>query len=126
MHFSCIIANGKPLLEYSEQNTLNQFYKINEGKTVYIHVDTVKPSRTLLQNSYYWTLINLLSDFTGDTPKDLHDNLKEEFITPLFDKYGKQVEKSTTRLTTAEFTKYIERVRQVGAEWGCILPDPLK
>jgi len=125
MHFSCIIANGRPLLEYSEQNTLNQFYKINEGKTVYIHVDTVKPSRSLLQNSYYWTLINLLSDFTGDTPKDLHENFKEEFIPPLFDKYGKQVEKSTTRLTTGEFTKYIERVRQVGAEWGLILPEPI-
>ena len=69
--------------------------------------------RTLKQNALYWPVyVNLCADALGYFPDEMHEEFKRMFnakdskISP-----GEKFGGSTTRMTTAEFTKYLERIR---------------
>lgn len=122
---SARIQNGKPVIEETNREQLQRFYNNNNNKTIYLTVSTKRPPRSLEQNAYYWTLLDLLSEYTGDTTQSLHKDLKQEYLPKLFNEQGEQLEPSTTRLNTKEFTDYIERIRKHASEWGLVLPDPI-
>ncbi len=80
--------------------------------------------RSLNQNSYYWgVVIPLLVQWSGYEDEEVHDALKQRFLTE-HREGGLDHVRSTSQLTTTEFTEYIERVRQLAAEHGVYVPDP--
>ena len=125
MILSALITGGQPLFDYSDQQALNAFLRSKEGKRVYYMITESKPPRTLQQNAYYWAVVvQHLSDFTGDDPESTHEDLKERFLPRFFTEDGKPVQKSTARLTTGEFTTYIDRCIAFAAEHGVSIPSP--
>jgi hypothetical protein len=70
--------------------------------------------------------IELCTDFTGHEAIELHEIFKEMFIPMQYTTINGKVfpvGKSTTRLTTDEFSAYIEKIRAfMGTEYGVTIP----
>ena len=125
MILSAIIHNGSPIFDYSDEQALQAYLRSKEGKKVWYAITETKPPRSLQQNAYYWsTVVQLIADYTGDDPESTHKYLKNRFCQRFFNEKGNPVEKSTTRLTTSEFTQYIDRCIAFAAEHGIVIPSP--
>jgi len=80
---------------------------------------TVTPGgRSHAQNRYYQgVVVPLLAEHIGYEQPEMHEVLKHEFLP-----YGTR---STTDLTVAEFTDYLERICRWAAEkMDCVIPPP--
>lgn len=69
--------------------------------------------RTLTQNAFYWgALVEALADYSGYTKDEAHDVLREMFLRepPRDHKLPGRI-RSTTELSTVEFSEYTEKVR---------------
>lgn len=76
--------------------------------------------RSSQANRFYWgVVLREASEYTGDTPEDLHEYFKRRFLPKavcIAKANGEVIDDavvggSTTKLTVAEFSEYIERVR---------------
>ena len=97
--------------------------KKNEGRQVEIR--TYVETRTGQQNRLLWELYTHLSAYTGFTKDEVHDVCKRKFLT--YEKRGNdgkayKFTRSTTELDKEEFSQYYERVEQLAAEMGIVLP----
>ena len=110
------------------EDTKSYFDKLeNRNIVVTINIDK---KRSLPQNSYYWKLLEIIGEDIGYESEDMHEIFKHKFL-----KKEKEVmikgkpftfEKtiSTTKLTTAQFTEYIEKIKRFCAvELAMYLPD---
>lgn len=95
--------------------------------------------RSLKANAYLWGVVyRELSEWTGYHPDELHELFKAKFLQPaitpivLADERGEVIVDgaiqvaTTTTLKTDEFAEFVERIRQLAAELGCVIPaaDP--
>ena len=86
-----------------------------------------KEKRTLSQNALMWMWFTCISQETGQPVQDVHDTYCARFlarraVTPRGDiirVYG-----STSKLTTAEMSDFMNQVQADAAEMGIILPLP--
>lgn len=80
--------------------------------------------RTRRQNSYYWSVVvSIPAQEIGYFPEEMHDAFKIMFLKK--HEEGKpETTRSTSSLTTDEFTEYISRCRHWCAEQGIYIPDP--
>ncbi len=84
------------------------------------------------QNSAYWGLIvTPFAEHLGYTVEECHDLLKENcnyVIEHKPDRNGviKEIKrvKSTTVLTTVEFSEYQRKCRMFANQWGCYCQEP--
>lgn len=96
-----------------------------------------KKGRSLNQNAYYWSCVLeiVLAGLRGigyrevRTKEDAHEICKEYFLKKKIvnEDTGEVLEipGSTTKLTTAEFGEYIERIAQWAGEYlGCVIDPP--
>jgi hypothetical protein len=97
-----------------------------EGKQIAVRVTKHHLARSLSQNAYLWGVVYpLLAEHCGYELEEVHEALKFRFLrdrqneTPGLVRVG-----STARLSTAEFTEYIEQCRHLAAELGIVIPDP--
>ena len=102
--------------------------KLPEGKQFIVNIDKKKEVRTLPQNKLYWLWLNCISQETGNEVKDLHEHFTEYYLpretVQIFDKTTERPI-STTKLSTIEFTAYLEKIEQFsGSELGIVLPHP--
>lgn len=91
-------------------------------------------NRSQQQNKFYWAVVvELLSEHTGYTADETHEILKMQFIPKrlaLADDNGDVkgefvIGGSTRKMSTSDFGKYIESIREwAAAELGVIIPDP--
>jgi hypothetical protein len=103
------------------------------GTEVDLTVKKHTTQRTLPQNAYYFgVVVNILSNYFGYEPEEMHDELKRKF-NPVPSKLDpeKVIGGTTTRMSVAEFftdeTSYVNRVRRWAAvEYGIHIPDPTK
>lgn len=97
-----------------------------EGKEIYVTVNKKVNSRSSQQNRYYWgVVINMLAEFTGYTPDEMHDALKMLFLKIPGERGLPDRLKSTTELTTVEFENYMEQIRNWAAvELAYYVPLP--
>lgn len=127
MIISALCHHGQPIIHPSDEAKLRDFYLAMEGKTVWLSIEDRKPPRSLGQNAFYWRLLTTIGNETGDTPEELHEHFKEELLPRFYMKLSDRevpIEKSTTRLTSAEFTKYLEKVIALAAtHYNVIIPD---
>jgi hypothetical protein len=85
------------------------------GQRVEVLVRLPKNKRSERQNRYYWgVVVQMLSEFTGHTPDEIHDHLKWRFLRVAADAANNRplvTVRSTAALATAEFEKFLEDVR---------------
>lgn len=125
--FPAFIRNGK--LAFKDQMAfVTHVAAHKEGTEVWVTVGKKQRDRTLSQNAWYWAaILPIISDWSGHDVDDLHEIFKKKFLPPKFvDWNGTDVEipSSSAKLSTKEFTDYIERIRAEVAESGVIIPDP--
>jgi hypothetical protein len=111
-----------------QKATIAAFLRTREGKAVEVKFARPTTSRSLRQNRFYWgAVLTTIAEATGNSTEDLHLVLKDMFLPRKFITLGtKEVEvrKTTTDLTTEEFTLYLEAVRGWAAsELGITMPD---
>lgn len=127
------VKNGKLI---RNRNQLNEVIKSFEGQEITISVEKRKIKRSNPQNRYYWsTIIVIMQNCLKSTGnmfslEDTHELLKLRFLKHSFlinEETGECVErvKSTTELSTIEFSEYVEQIQQWCAEmFGVVIPSP--
>ena len=108
-------------------NALAYIRALNLGKKYSVEVKEYRKNRSNSQNRLYWSWVNIIAKDTGYDPDDMHDTFKQRFLG-VEEKivFGEAVyiAKSTAKLTTQEFTAYLERIEQTAMEMGMNLPRP--
>ena len=93
---------------------------VEDGK---YRIQKLTGNRSLEQNSYYWTILEGLSEHTGHTKEEMHEYFKKEFLS----EEGKYITvyKSTTGMEKADFSQYINSIRGWAlTHLGYFIPDP--
>jgi hypothetical protein len=75
--------------------------------------------RSLDQNALYWKLVTELGEHIGYSHDEMHQLMGYKFLR--YEKNGQEFIKSTTKLTTKEFSEYFEKCQAWAAEMGFIL-----
>ena len=103
-HFGTV-KNKK--LSLNNERMFNDSLSEFEGKEIEIRIRVRSNNRSKEQNSLYWKWIDILSKETGFTKDEMHELIKYKFLKRnIVDDKGIEsvVLKSTTTLTTKEFT----------------------
>ena len=116
----------KVVNECTKAAAISYIDKLPEGKMYKVSVTLHRDRRSLPQNSLYWLWLNCISAETGNDVDALHDYFKDRFLSRKVEIFGDEcsVGTSTTKLNTAEFTAFLDKVQQFAAGEGIILPNP--
>lgn len=92
-----------------------------------VTIERYKEWRSLEQNRYYWLIVGVIAQETGNDPDSVHEALKQKFLIP--DEISFMGEKvlyrSTTRLDTKAMSEYLDKVHALATqELGILLPVP--
>jgi hypothetical protein len=119
---------GKEIV-FERKNVAEDFLAKMDGKTVLVTVEN--PPRSDKQNKMYWGLVlnaivQAIHESTGQDKDDIHGYFKAKFLSKTMYINGKLVPsiKSTTKLTTSEFSRYIEQIKaEAATEFGIQVPE---
>lgn len=96
-----------------------------------VEIKPYKNIRSQNQNRLYWMYLNVLSDYTGDTADELHEQFKTRILGVVTkERMGPDgmitlVEpRSTSNLTTTEFTTYLRAIEALAMNLGVTIPRP--
>lgn len=103
--------------------------KLPEGKKYDVTISLKREKRTLPQNKLYWMWLTIMAEDIGTDKNYLHNEfsnryLDKEEVTGI---HGEVIYKpiSTTKLNTAQFTKYLDQIQVfASSELGIVLPTP--
>ena len=100
-----------------------------DGQDVRMEVKKDIRGRTQRQNRYYWgVVLTYIAAETGHSTEEIHEVMKQKYLPRSHVLVGTEeheVSKSTTVLSTEEFTAYIEQVRAFAAqELSILIPSP--
>jgi azurin len=117
-----ITADGK--LELDDKLRFRAAVTSLSGQRV--EVELHRRKRSGAQNRFYHAVVvRTLADYTGYTTDEMHEALKAKFLAEDDMVLGLTRITSTTKLSTAQMTDYIERVRLwAHCELGCYIPAP--
>lgn len=133
-----------PVFNFSDPEQYARFTRhVATLKGVYrVKLEKVRDQASAKQRGYYWAVVlpylaRGIRDAWGYAPDafvsyDAHEFSKDAFLkTPIVDhatgELKGEVRRSTMDLDTAEFTTYIERIRDFAAQFlGVNIPDPTK
>lgn len=133
--FECTdtIMNGKlsPAISQSIAGVMRRM----EGRKVSIAIKEARKSRSNKQNAYYWSVVvpaitQMFLDAGNDMDKEqVHEFLKlhvGSLKTVVTQPNGVKltVARSSTRLNTAEWEEYCEKIRAWAAQFGVQVPLP--
>lgn len=79
-----------------------------EGKSFILSVSPTK-KRSLNENAYYWALLDILGNELGYMPYEVHDAMKNLFLTDYTHKIPRV--RSTSSLSTVEMEEYLQKIR---------------
>ena len=124
MIFNAQIRDGK--LEWLSFPLFSKWLSFQKSGLYTVNIKRYHKPRTEQQNRYYWgVVVPLIAEWVGEEDReDIHETLKSMFNIDRTKKVS--IVKSTTRLTTQEFTDYVERVVIWAAKQGVVIPDPEK
>lgn len=110
-------VNERASLPREYSSMISDYMHRTKGKLITIDYRAVIPTRSLLQNRYYWgVIIKLIAEELGYSPEVCHDHLKKLFLG--FKAYDfpdgttNNYWVSTTDLTTVEFENYCSAIRK--------------
>lgn len=94
-----------------------------EGKEIQESLGKKIERRTDQQNKYYWSVVvAILGNHFGYEPEEMHEALKFQFLRTHDDTLPSV--RSTTKLSTAEFVDYIDRImRWAASEYQVYIPE---
>jgi len=122
------VKDGKPQLTVEQRASMDQAFIKLEGEEVRISIEKPSKDRTGKQNKYYWgVVLAYLADDTGHTTEEVHEEMKDKFLTREYVTVGgleHQIEKTTTTLTTKGFSDYIDQVIAFCGIMGISVPPP--
>lgn len=122
-------VQGFKLKLFNEEN-FRADYRQYEGKKVELIVREWKKKRSLEQNAFYWGhVLKMICEHTGYDKDDLHALMKERFNPkPITDFDGKEriIGRTTTKLSVAEMTQYLEDVMRFGVEELEVTFEPIE
>lgn len=107
--------------ETVRDNLINTIKTLIYGKEVAIR----DGRRSLDQNAYYWTIVEIIADYMGTHKDDMHRYLAvrilgpEEFIVGGKSYYGPR---STRKLSKREFAAYVDEVLIIAVKLGLQIP----
>ena len=120
--FSGRIEQGKVIYN-NPTRYLAQVHSL-EGKRIECVLRQEKSKRSNKQNNYYFGVVcKVLGDYFGYDTEEMHDALKYKFLR----KGAADLEtvQSTTKMNTAEFEEYLEKIRRWAAtDYGVVVPLP--
>ncbi|MFA5403294.1 MAG: hypothetical protein WC318_07370 [Candidatus Omnitrophota bacterium] len=120
--FLAFVKKGKVV--FKDTNSIASYLSSLEGKSVQVVIKTWRKSRTNQQNRWYWRcVVGIPAEYYGYLPEEMHDAFKLIFLR-CHDEGKPEMLKSTTSLTTKEFSDYCEKCRQWCAEHDIVIPDP--
>ncbi len=101
--------------------------RLGDGTEVYVTVKkiTKRGIRSLNQNNYYWgVVIEILSDHTGYLPEEMHEALKQKFLS--YENFpGLRANLTTASLKTHQFEIYLSKIRRwASTDLGVFIPEP--
>lgn len=107
------------------QEVLNYISK--KDNNCIVEITTKKDKRTIQQNRLYWANVELISEISGYTRDEVHELIKNRFLT-----YTKQSKngientftRTTTSLDTKEFSELMEKVYAMGNYYGIRMKYP--
>lgn len=109
------------------KNCLAHIQGLPNSKTWDIKIDEHKSTRSAQQNRLYWKWISIIGDHVGMDREEMHRTFAIRLLEPeLFVVDGKQYvgAKSTTKLSTKEFTEYLDKINAAAMNLGLTLPTP--
>jgi hypothetical protein len=122
--FRTLVNKGELLIT----EPMRQQIKSLDGHHVTVTVTKWHEARSNQQNAYYWgVVLHLLSNELGYTPEELHELLKQKFLTKWILIKDKEYPTalSTQELSTVMFKEYISKiVIWASLECGIIIPEP--
>ncbi|MGZ5650702.1 MAG: recombination protein NinB [Usitatibacter sp.] len=89
-----------------------------------IYVGPESKLRTRAQNDLLWAIYTEIADATGFSKDDLHEYFKRRFLgVEVKDIWGTKLEtvRSTTQLSTIDFSDFVECVIACAAEQGIVI-----
>lgn len=91
---------------------------------VTVTIRRYRPPKSSGQNRYlHGVVIKLLAEHCGYDPEEMRDALKWRFLRT-HEGGDLPAVRSVADLDTAEMTEFIEQIRRLAAELGCVIPDP--
>lgn len=99
--------------------SLNGIYRVTIEKYV--------KNRSQAQSRLYWMWLGIIAKDTGNSPENLHEIFKMKFLgTEKIKSLGYTIEipKSTTKLSTQEFTDYLDKIEALALSIDIRLPHP--
>lgn len=104
-----------------------------DGKKWSVEIKRVVKKRTLSQNALMWMwhskVLAAVAKDTGATVEDIHDHMKQKFLTPTIVEIGDEIHErySTKNLTPAEMSEFMDRIYAwVTGDLGLLLPLPIE
>ena len=108
-------------------NAIAFISKLDFFKPWLIDIKPYKKNRSTAQNRLYWKWLEIISAETGYTRDELHELFKRVYLGSE-DKIilGKQINiaKSTTGLSTTDFTNFLISIEAEAMDLGITLPHP--
>jgi hypothetical protein len=103
--------------------------KLSPAKEYDVTVAVHKAQRSIPQNKLYWCWVALICEETGADRDEVHTELKRRYLPSesVVGLYGEVIKRpiSTSKLNTAQFTAYLEKVQVLASsELGIVLPVP--
>lgn len=121
-------------LKIRNRAALSQALRGMKDGAVLVTIERLRATRSQQQNKFYWgVIVQLLADYTGYTPDEMHEVLKAKFLPKRFavcDGNGEVRDElviggSSAALNTVEFGEYCDAIQQWAAETlGVVIPDP--
>jgi hypothetical protein len=112
MTFYGKVNNG--IIQYQNEHSINEFLNTLNDKEVKIDIKVKRNNRSKNQNSLYWLWLEVISEFTGYDPDELHNSFRSMFLTN--NQVKPPLVRSTSILDTAEFTKYLDKIKLYSLE----------
>jgi len=124
-----LITVEKGKVKFNNLELFNQELRNYEGKEAYITIKPYRKNRSDNQNRYYWgVVVKILSDELGFEPDEMHEVLKQKFLTRETLRIGKEdfiIAKPTHNRSTQEFEEYLSHIRTwASTEMSILIPLP--
>ena len=100
------------------------------AKRFKVQISEDRRQRSQRQNAYLWGVCYaLLHESTGQEPDDWHEYFLGEYFgwetASAGGKEWQRPQRRSSKLSTREFTDYVEFIRARAAEYGIQIPDPV-
>lgn len=110
------------------KNAIRYLESVNiSGRLLEVTIKPYRKNRSNAQNRLMWMWYGTLSDDLGYSTDELHELCKARFLgVEERQILGESVfmARSTTKITTIEFTDYLNKIEALAIELGITLPRP--